>query len=389
MTYTSKMDIEKDWKYPQPKLVKEGNLSVSEHPPHTIAWQEYGNPKGEPVMFLHGGPGGGCAPFLARFFDPERYRIILLDQRGCGKSRPSAADNNPLPALENNTTGHLIGDMDALRSELGIRGKMHLFGGSWGSTLALAYAIEHPENVESMVLRGIFLCRKQDLDYFYQGNAATYEKNPNDHSVPGAYLMYPEAWKRFVEIIPPEKRGDMIKAYAAIFSHIPANDVEHARLTEAAKAWSVWEGVSSYLSQDLSDLGKFEEPEFAKAFARIENHYFMNGAFLGGKSGEPNRSNNYILEHADRIKDIPIRIVHGRADQVCPLFQAEELVEALKKADAKDMQYTITPAGHSMLELENCLALTRAMDELPRMRQIAPTPLTERAERPSGPRSVS
>ena len=148
-------------------------------------------------------------------------------------------------------------------------------------------------------------------------------------------------------------------------------------------------GIEQRFLHESGTYGEVETGATALAFARIENHYFMNGAFLGGKSGEPNRSNNYILEHADRIKDIPIRIVHGRADQVCPLFQAEELVEALKKADAKDVQYTITPAGHSMLELENCLALTRAMDELPRMRQIAPTPLTERAERPSGPRSVS
>lgn len=384
MGYISKMDMEKDWKYPQPELVKEGNLSVSEHPPHTIAWQEYGNPKGEPVMFLHGGPGGGCAPFLSRFFDPERYRIILFDQRGCGKSRPSAADDNPSAALENNTSGHLIEDMETLRRELGIRGKMHLFGGSWGSTLAMAYAIEHPEHVQSLVMRGIFLCRKQDLDYFYQGNAATYENNPNDHSVPGAYLMYPEAWKRFVEVIPPEKRGDMVKAYAEIFARTPTNEAEHAEQTAAAKAWSVWEGVTSYLSQDLRNLGKFEEPDFAKAFARIENHYFMNGAFLGG-AGEQNRDNNYILKNVGKLKDITIRIVHGRADQVCPLFQAEELVSALKNAGAKDVQYHITSAGHSMLERENCVALTRMMDELPKMRQVTPTPLADRAERTTGP----
>lgn len=369
MTAYSKMDMEKDWKYPQPPLNKSGMLRVSTQPPHEIAWEEYGNPKGEPVMFLHGGPGGACAPLLARFFAPERYRIILFDQRGCGKSKPSAADDDPRPALQANTTDDLIEDIGKLRKEVGITGKMHVFGGSWGATLALAYAEKHPNTVENLILRGIFLCRKQDLDYFYQGNAATFATRPHDHAVPGAYMFYPEAWERFVQVIPPEERGDMVKAYARIFARVPKNDAERAELLEAAKAWSVWEGVTSYLSQDLSNLGKFEEPEFAKAFAKIENHYFMNGGFLGG-SGEANRTQNSILDNIEKIKDIPIHIVHGRFDQVCPLGQADSLVDALKKAGAKHVNYKIMPAGHSMMERENNKALTEIMDTLPKMNLV-------------------
>jgi proline iminopeptidase len=355
-----------EWRYPQPSLVASGHLEVSRAPRHEIYWEEYGQRDGEPVVLLHGGPGGGSRPNLARFFDPARYRTVLFDQRGCGKSRPSAADDDASPALADNTTQHLIDDLVALRAHLGISGKMHVFGGSWGSTYALAYAIAHPETVQTLILRGIFLCRRKDLDYFYQGNAARYADDPSDTSLPGAYMVYPEAWRPFVEAIAPEQRADMIAAYARIFAEPATTEEARARQTRAAVAWSVWEGTTSYLAQDLTDLGRFAEPAFAKAFARIENHYFMNGAFLGG-SGATNRDQSYLLDQIARIAAIPTYVVHGRYDHVCPLFQAEDLVRALREAGATHVDYRITHAGHSMLERENHRELTDIMDTLPPM----------------------
>jgi proline iminopeptidase len=365
MTYLSKM-ADSEWRYPQPPLRASGHLEVSRSPRHELYWEEYGNPAGEPVLFVHGGPGGSTKPAFARFFAPERYRVVLFDQRGAGRSRPSAADPDARPALADNTTQHLIEDMLALRRHLGITGKMHVFGGSWGSTLSLAYAIAHPDTVQTLILRGIFLCRRKDLDFFYQGNAATFAEHPDDTSLPGTYQCYPEAWKPFVEGIPPAQRGDMVKAYAELFASAPGSDAERERVTRAALAWSVWEGVTSYLAQDLTNLGSFAEAEFARAFARIENHYFMNGAFLGGR-GESNRDQNFILDNVARIAQLPIHIVHGRYDLVCPLFQAEELVRALRAAGAQKVDYRITPAAHSMQERENNRALTDIMDTLPRM----------------------
>lgn len=363
-TYLSKMSAA-EWRYPQPALHASGALEVSEGR-HRIHWEEYGNPRGEPVLFMHGGPGGATKPALARFFNPERYRVILFDQRGCGKSTPSAADGDGRAALRENTTQHLIDDVLALRRTLGVTGTMHVFGGSWGSTFALAYAIAHPETVERLILRGIFLCRRKDLDFFYQGNAARFAEDPYDTSLPGTYICYPAAWRTFVEVIPPEKRGDMVKAYAELFADEADTPEAYERQTRAALAWSIWEGATSYLAQDLSDLGKFAEPEFARAFARIENHYFMNGAFLGG-AGEANRDQNYILENVARIRDIPVHIVHGRYDLVCPLFQAEELVRALRAVGNTAIDYRVTAAGHSMEERENNRALTDIMDALPEM----------------------
>lgn len=313
-------------------------------------------------MFVHGGPGGACDPSFARFFNPARYRIILFDQRGCGKSTPSAAAYDATPALSENTVDDLIGDMQKLRAALKIEGKMHVFGGSWGSTLSLAYAIKHPEAVKTLILRGIFLCRRQDLDFFYQGNAATYHENPHYGAV-GTYMFYPEAWRQFVEMIPVEKRGDMVKAYAELFAMVPKNETERASQIEAAKAWSIWEGCTSYRRMDMSDIGKFADAEFALAFAKIENHYFMNGAFLGG-SGAANRMNNYLLNNIGAVKNIPVHIVHGRYDVVCPLFQAEELVAALKASGAENIDYRVTDAGHSMMDRENYLALADIMDGL-------------------------
>ncbi len=362
MSYISVVS-ESEWTYKQVTAHASGWMDASAQ--HRIYWEEYGNPQGEPVLFVHGGPGGGTSPVMARFFDPKRYRIILFDQRGCGKSTPSAAAADATPALTENTTAHLIEDIVNLRKLLGISGKMHVFGGSWGSTLSLAYAIAHPETVQTLILRGIFLCRSKDLDFFYQGNAATYGDG-NDTSFPGTYLCYPEAWKSYVEVIPKSERGDMVKAYAKRFAIAPKNKDEEEYATVVATAWSVWEGVTSYLAPDTEAYSKFADSEFARAFARIENHYFMNGAFLGG-SGEGNRDQNYLLAHCDRLKDIPVAIVHGRYDLVCPLFQAEELVAALKQAGNTQIDYRVTNASHSMMERENHKALVDIMDHLPPM----------------------
>ena len=362
-SYASKAG-EGDWKYPQAKRNRDGLLRVSKQPSHEIYWHEYGNQKGEPVLFLHGGPGGESSSKHARFFDPSRFRIILFDQRGCGRSIPNAS-KDPVGALKANTTKHLIGDVERLRRHLRITGKMHVFGGSWGSTLALAYAIEFAQNVQSLILRGIFLCRKKDLDYLYQGNAKTYHLDPYDSREPGAYMAFPEAWQKFVTVIPEKDRNDMVAAYARIFA-------SSANTQEEAKAWSVWEGSTSNLAKDMSDLGKFEQPAFAKAFARIENHYFMNGGFLGDLRGEQNRENNYILEHVESIVHLPIWIVHGRYDQVCPRFQLDELLAQLKAAAERrgckaKVSYLVTAAGHSWNERENVKALTEIMDKLPPM----------------------
>jgi proline iminopeptidase len=355
---------EHEWSYPQPVCNQSGLLEVSANPRHRIYWEAYGNPEGEPVLFVHGGPGGGTAPVMARFFDPKRYRVILFDQRGCGKSVPSAADMDPLPALSDNTTQHLVDDIIKLRDALHIESKMHVFGGSWGSTLSLAYAIAHPDTVQTLILRGIFLCRRKDLDFFYQGNAASYASAPDDTRLPGAYMYYPKEWKNYVEVIPEAERGDMIKAYAKRFAMQPQTTEEEAYATKVATAWSVWEGSTSYLAPDKTAATKFAEPEFARAFARIENHYFMNGAFLGG-SGDANRDQNYLLTHLDMIRDIPTYIVHGRYDQVCPLFQAEELGAALKQSGNTCVDYRITASSHSMMEREIHRELLDIMDHLP------------------------
>jgi proline iminopeptidase len=359
---TSKL-AETDWKYPLSPCTSSGWLSLDDDPPlaspHRIHWAEYGNAAGEPVLFIHGGPGGGCtkAPAVTRFFDPQRYRIILFDQRGCGQSEPSAAADDPRPALANNQTRYLIKDIAQLRDALNIGGKMHMFGGSWGSTLAIAYAIEHPETVQTLALRAIFLCRKKDLDYFYQGNAAGDLPGNYNSALPGAYMFFPETWKPFVEAITDtHRRRDMIAAYAEIFA---GPDI--GRRQAAAQAWSIWEGSTSHLQQDMSDLEQFADRDFALANAIIENHYFMKGGFLAGEV----RNHDYLLNNVGKLKDIPIHIVQGRYDQVCPMYQAEELVAALKRAGSIVTNYVVTAAGHSSLERENCRALTEIMDALP------------------------
>jgi proline iminopeptidase len=357
------------------------------YPPHKIYWHEYGNPKGEPVLYIHGGPGGGTSAKDARYFDPKRYRIIIADQRGCEHCIPTAA-NAPQDALEGNDTTSLISDIEALRDHLGVKGKAHIFGGSWGSTLAIAYAMVHPEHVKSLTLRGIFLCRKKDLDYLYQGNAAHYPKETGEQ---GAYQFNPkqwgdeyiklllpdkkealeqmlaDAWKNFVEVIPKAQRGDMVKAYAKIFAMQPETKAEAVMQRKAASAWSMWEGVCSFVAPDLAHVKeRFDDPDFAMAFGQIENHYFMNGGFLGG-SGEKNRDNNFILENIETIAKlgIPITVVQGKFDRVCPRDQADDFVAALRAHGAK-VNYILTDAGHSATEFENMRALASTMQTLPR-----------------------
>lgn len=323
-------------------------------------------------MFLHGGPGAGCHNSAARFFNPERYRIILFDQRGCGKSTPSAGDDDATAALADNTTQHLIHDISELRRELNISGKMHVFGGSWGSTLALAYAIAHPATVQTLILRGVFLCRRIDVDYFLQGNAADFASNPVAMPVPGAYLDFPAAWQQFVEVIPVEDRGDVVKGLAKIFAVPPQNDADRERLLKAAAACIAWESSTSRLNRDENSRSQPNQ-KYALTAARILIHYMMNGGFLGA-AGEANRDNDYILDHVDRLRDIPVHIVHGRYDRVCHLYQAEALVRALHDAGNNEVHYFITTAGHSSLESETESRLCTIMDDLPillRSRQAA------------------
>lgn len=348
-----------EWKYPQVAPRMRGQLLVDRNPDHALYWEEYGDPAGEPVMFLHGGPGGACAPVMSRFFDPARYRVILFDQRGCGKSQPNVASAGPKTALTRNTTDHLVDDINRLREALGVTGKMHVFGGSWGSTLALVYAIRHPDKVASLILRGIFIGARDDLLYMYQGNAAVWDKTPHALTAPGAYIAYPEAWKAFVAPIAPGDRGDMMAAYKTIFDMEPASDAERARQLNAAVAWSVWEGTISNMIPDEADAGKFGAPNFALCFAQIEAHFFANHLFL-----EP----DYILRNIDRIAGIDIHIVHGRFDQVCPLTQASQLVTALEAAGSPPRTFVMTNAGHSAMEAQTVLALTAIMDGLPPLR---------------------
>ncbi len=353
---TSKVTTE--WTYPQGAALRTGWLRVDSAPDHELYWEEYGNADGEPVMFLHGGPGGACAPVMSRFFDPARYRVILFDQRGCGKSRPTVAADGPEKALAHNTTDHLVADINALREALSITGKMHVFGGSWGSTLALVYAIRNPDKVASLILRGIFLGSKEDLLYMYQGNAATFESQPYALTEPGAYIAYPDEWKAFVEVIAPEQRGDIMGAYKAIFDSNPVTDADRHRQMRAALAWSVWEGAISNMIPADTDPGKFGEAEFALSFAQIEAHFFANDLFL-----KPDE----ITDGVGLLRGVPVHIVHGRFDQVCPLTQASRLVEALNAAGTPPATYVRTDAGHSAMESQTVLALTAIMDGLPRI----------------------
>ncbi len=307
--------------YPSIEPYEEGMLSVSEI--HTIHYEQVGNPNGKPVVFLHGGPGGGIIPDYRRYFDPMAYRIVLFDQRGSGKSTPHAS-------LEENTTWHLVEDIEKLRNHLGIE-SWQVFGGSWGSTLSLAYAITHPDRVRQLVLRGIFLCRPKEIKWFYQD---------------GASWIFPDVWEQFVSVIPGPERGDMVTAY---YRRLTSEDPE-VRL-QAARAWSIWEGSTSKLFQDAHLIEEFSDAEFATAFARIECHYFMHNAFF--------ETENFLIENVGRIRHIPAVIVQGRYDVVCPITSAWELHRAWPEADLQ----IISDAGHSASEPGTINALVLATDK--------------------------
>lgn len=308
------------WHYPPVEPFRTGRLRVSDM--HELYFEESGNPDGKPVVFLHGGPGGGSEPNQRRFFHPGKYRIVNFDQRGCGKSTPYAE-------LEENTTWHLVADIEKIREHLGIP-KWQVFGGSWGSTLALAYAETHPERVAELILRGIFLLRKQEIEWFYQH---------------GASILYPDAWEPYLAHIPEGERADMLQAY---YRRLTSDDPA-VRLA-AAKVWSGWEGATSKLIPDPEFTRNYEDDAFALAFARIEAHYFVNRGFM--------EADGQLLRDAGRIRHIPGVIVQGRYDVVCPMESAWALHRAWPEAD-----FVITPdAGHSASEPPNSRALVAATD---------------------------
>jgi proline iminopeptidase len=299
-----------------------GFLRVSDV--HEIYFEESGNPDGKPAVFLHGGPGGGTDPKMRTFFNPQVYRIVLFDQRGCGKSRPHAN-------LVDNTTWHLVADMERLREHLGIT-RWQVFGGSWGSTLALAYAQTHPDRVTELVLRGIFLLRKWEIDWFYQ--------RPD-----GAGALYPDLWEQYVATIPAAERSDMVRAY---YRRLTSDDQQVMR--QAAKTWSIWEGATSFLRLNPDYVARFQEDDYAAAFARIECHYFINNGFFA--------TNNQLLENVGHIRKIPTVIVQGRYDVVCPMKSAWDLHCAWPEADLR----IVPDAGHSAFEPGNIHELITATD---------------------------
>ena len=290
---------------------------------HEIYYEECGNPSGKPVVFLHGGPGGGGSEDVRRFFDPSLYRIIVFDQRGCGRSKPHGC-------LENNTTWDLVSDIEKIRTILNIK-KWMVFGGSWGSTLALAYSQAHPESVSEMILRGIFMLRQKELDWFYQE---------------GASKIFPDAWESFVAIIPHKKRANLMVAYNEIFN---GND-EDLKL-EAAINWSRWEAATSKLVQNNSLIDEFSDPYFALAFALIENHYFINKGFLN--------SEDQLIKGIEKIRHIPAKIIQGRYDVVCPMETAYEVYKEWPEATLEIAK----SSGHSAFEKEIIHLLISATNE--------------------------
>jgi proline iminopeptidase len=293
---------------------------------HEIYYEECGNPSGKPVVFLHGGPGGGGSEDVRRFFDPSLYRIIVFDQRGCGRSKPHGC-------LENNTTWDLVSDIEKIRSTLNIR-KWMVFGGSWGSTLALAYSQTHPESVSEMILRGVFMLRQKELDWFYQE---------------GASKIFPDDWESFVAIIPHQKRNNLMVAYNEIFN---SND-EDLKL-EAAVNWSRWEAATSKLVQNNSLMDEFSDPYFALAFALIENHYFINKGFLD--------SEDQLIKGIEKIRHIPAKIIQGRYDIVCPMETAYEVYKEWPEATLEIAK----SSGHSAFEKEIIHLLVSATNEFAR-----------------------
>ena len=277
---------------------------------HTVYWEESGNPEGVPVLFVHGGPGAGTEPAHRRFFDPRRYRIILFDQRGSGRSTPHAE-------LADNTTWTLVEDMESIRTLLGIE-RWVLFGGSWGSTLALAYAETHPTRALGLILRGIFLLRSSEIHWFYQN---------------GASWLYPDAWEDYLAEIPGSEHGDLVAAY-----HRRLTSPDPAVRVSAARAWSVWEGRTSKLLPSDDMIARYGEDEFALAFARIECHYFVHRGFF--------HRDDQLLAEVGRVRHLPAVIVQGRYDVVCPLRSAWDLHRAWPEADLQ----IVGDAGHSAFE---------------------------------------
>lgn len=289
---------------------------------HRVYVEQCGHPAGIPVVVLHGGPGGGCSPAMRRYFDPEYYRVILFDQRGCGRSRPHAS-------VENNTTWHLVADIELIRETLGID-RWVVFGGSWGATLALIYAISHPERVSNLVLRSTFLMTKAELDWFYGG---------------GAGLFWPDVWRQFVEMIPEDERGDLIAAYAKrLFTGDLASETRYAR------SWASWENTLASIRND-GPVGD-SPAEFARAFARLENHYFSNLGFLD--------SDGWIEENLDNIADVPGTVVQGRYDMICPPVTAYRLTEKWRNGRLR----LIPRAGHALSEPGITAELVRTTDAL-------------------------
>lgn len=296
---------------------------------HAMYWEESGNPRGIPVVFLHGGPGAGSTPRHRRFFDPRSYRIIVYDQRGAGRS-------TPLGELRDNTTPHLIADMEALRRFLGVE-RWLVFGGSWGSTLAIAYAEAHPKCCLGLVLRGIFLCRKSEIDWFLYGM-----RN-----------VHPEPWERFAAFLPPEERDELLRNF-----HRRLVDPDPAVHLPAARAWSVYEGACSTLLPSPETVAYFEGDAVALGLARIEAHYFANDIFL---------PENSLLANASILRAIPAVIVQGRYDMVCPLVTAHELHGAWPEADYR----VVADAGHSVWEPGILAALIEATERFKLSRSFA------------------
>jgi proline iminopeptidase len=307
-------------KYPLIEPNESGYLPVSSH--HLVYWEESGNPRGRPILFLHGGPGSGTEPSHRSFFDPEAYRIILFDQRGCGKSRPHAE-------LQENTTWDLISDIEKIREHLGISSWI-VFGGSWGSTLALVYAQTHPQHVKGLILRGIFLGRAKELQWFYQT---------------GTNFLFPDEWEKFIQPIPVSERENFIQAY---YKRLASPDSQIRML--AARAWSGYEAATLRLKFDEELFRSSTEDARAEAIARIECHYFINRCFL--------KTDNWLIEHLASIRKIPAILVHGRYDVICPLQTAWELHQSWPESRLE----IIPDAGHSASEPGITDALIRATD---------------------------
>ena len=307
--------------YPPRESYKQGQLQVSDL--HTIHFEESGNPEGKPIVLFHGGPGGGCPAIYRQYFHPDKWRLVMFDQRGCGKSTPHAE-------LRENTTWDLVSDIEKLRSHLGIE-QWTVFGGSWGSTLSLVYSQAYPERCTGLILRGVFMLRKKELHWFYQE---------------GASNIFPDAWQEYLKPIPIDERQDMLGAY---YKRLTSPD--KSVLLETARAWSIWEASTSKLIPDVSLNQRFGAEEFATAFARIECHYFVNKGFL--------EEEDQLIKNIDKIRHIPAVIVQGRYDVVCPIVSAWELHQAWQEAEL----IVVPDAGHSMGEPGILSALIKATDK--------------------------